>query len=133
METMKKPIGLLLHSYLVDHLGAVHGLRISSIRSYRDALRLFLLFAARDARRGVSRLTMGDLTFERVQQFLRSLENQRKNHVRTRNHRLAVLHSFFGPSGFRVARVRGVAEGRRSGTRWRRGSCRSCGSRTPAS
>lgn len=93
---MKTPtLGALVQSFLIDHLRGLKGLRPSSIRSYRDALRLFLLFAAADARRKITRLAPADLTFERVQGFLSHLEQERGNHIRTRNHRLAVLHSFF--------------------------------------
>jgi glycosidase len=41
--------------------------------------------------------------------------------------------TFLDSSGFRVARIKGVAEGRRSGTGWRRESCRSCGNQMRAS
>lgn len=61
-----RAIGPLLYSFLVDHLGVVKGLRQSSVRSYRDALRLFLLFVAHDSRRRISRLTLAELTFERA-------------------------------------------------------------------
>jgi integrase/recombinase XerD len=65
------------------------------VRSYRDTIRLFLLFVAADRRCKITRLTVGDLTFERVVGFLRYLEQDRGNHVRTRNQRLAALHSLF--------------------------------------
>jgi len=42
-----------------------------SIKSYRDTLRLFLIFAARDAGRRIARLSPEHLTFERVVGFLR--------------------------------------------------------------
>ena len=40
-------------------------------------------------------MTLDDLTCERVIAFLRHLEEERGNHIRTRNQRLAALHSFF--------------------------------------
>ena len=39
--------------------------------------------------------TLDDLTFERVVGFLRYLEADRSNHIRTRNQRLAGLHTLF--------------------------------------
>jgi site-specific recombinase XerC len=42
----------------------------------------------------ITRLAIEDLTAERVRQFL-SLEKKRGNHIRTRNLRLAALHTFF--------------------------------------
>src|SRR5436853_18519 len=63
-------LGSLVHSFFVDHLQVQKGLRLASIRSYRDAVRLFLDFIAREARRPITRLSPQDLTCERVQRFL---------------------------------------------------------------
>jgi integrase/recombinase XerD len=65
-------------------------------------LRAFLVFVSADARRRITRLTLEDLTFERVGRYLRHLEDKRHNQPRTRNHRLAVLHSFFDYIATRV-------------------------------
>jgi site-specific recombinase XerD len=89
------PLGQLLHSFFADHVITVKGLRPSSVRSYRDTIRLLLLFLAADKRSKITRLTVGDLTFERVIGFLRHLEEDRGNHIRTRNQRLAVIHTLF--------------------------------------
>lgn len=88
-------LGQLVHSFFEDHLKVQLGLRPNSIRSYRDGLRLFLCFVAKESRRRVTQLTLTELTFERVQQFLRHLEDERKNHIQSRNQRLAALHTFF--------------------------------------
>ncbi len=90
-----QPLGPVLHSYFADHLIAVKGLRPASVRSYRDTIRLLLLFTAAAKRRKITRLTLEDLTFEQVLAFLRHLEEERGNHIRSRNQRLAALHSFF--------------------------------------
>jgi integrase/recombinase XerD len=88
-------LGQLVHSYFADHLIAVRGLRPASVRSYRDTIRLLLLHAAASRRCKITRLTLEDLTFEEILAFLRHLEQDRGNHIRTRNQRLAALHSFF--------------------------------------
>jgi site-specific recombinase XerD len=93
--TEAEPLGPLLHSFFVDHLITVKGLRPASVRSYRDTVRLFLVFVAADKRCKITRLGLGDLTFDRVVGFLRYLEHERANHVRTRNQRLAALHNLF--------------------------------------
>jgi site-specific recombinase XerD len=90
-----QPLGPVLHSYFTDHLIAVKGLRPASVRSYRDTIRLLLLFTAAASRCKITRLTLEDLTFEQVLAFLRHLEDERGNHIRSRNQRLAALHSFF--------------------------------------
>jgi integrase len=90
-----QPIGPVLHSFFADHLITVKGLRPASVRSYRDTIRLLLTFAAADKGCKITRLTLGDLSFDRVVRFLRYLEADRRNHVRTRNQRLAALHTLF--------------------------------------
>jgi site-specific recombinase XerD len=89
------PLGQLLHSYFLDHLIAVKGLRPGSVRSYRDTIRLLLVFLAAQKRCKITRLTLEDLTLERILAFLRYLEEDRGNHIRTRNQRLAAIHSLF--------------------------------------
>jgi integrase/recombinase XerD len=93
--TAADPAGPLLHSYFADHLIAVKGLGPASVRSYRDTIRLLLVFTAADKGCKITRLRLGDLTFDRVLGFLRHLEQDRGNHVRTRNQRLAAVHSLF--------------------------------------
>lgn len=88
-------VGSLLHGFFEDYLKLQKGLRQNSIKSYRDALRLFLQFAAKDVRRNLTRLTLDDLTAERVTRFLDGLETIRGNHIRSRNQRLVALRAFF--------------------------------------
>ena len=94
--TATRPLGPLVHSFFLDHLITVKGLRPASVRSYRDTIRLLLCFTAPNRRERRSRSSASsDLTFERVLGFLRYLEDDRRNHVRTRNQRLAALHTLF--------------------------------------
>jgi site-specific recombinase XerD len=90
-----EPLGQIVHSFFVDHLIAVKGLRPASVRSYRDTVRLLLLYTATSKRCKISRLTLADLTYKGVVGFLRHLEEDRGNHIRTRNQRLAALHTLF--------------------------------------
>ncbi|MCP5070888.1 MAG: site-specific integrase [bacterium] len=108
--TSSPKLGALVYSFFTDHLEVVRGLRPSSIRSYRDGIRLFLRFVADDAQRGLTRLTLEDLTFDRVVGFLRYLQEERGNHARTRNQRLAILHTFFEYLAGRVPEMLAVAE-----------------------
>ncbi|HTF24196.1 MAG TPA: tyrosine-type recombinase/integrase [Candidatus Limnocylindria bacterium] len=88
-------IGQVLFAFFEDHLKVQKGLRPGSVRSYRDTLKLFLVYVATACRRPVTRLTLPDLTSERVLEFLRMIESSRGNQVRTRNQRLAALHTFY--------------------------------------
>ena len=86
------------------------GLRPASVRSYRDTIRLLLTFAAADKGCKITRLSLGDLTFDRVVKFLRYLETGRGNQARTRNQRLAALHTFFDYIATRSPEMLGVCQ-----------------------
>ncbi|MHB8879163.1 MAG: tyrosine-type recombinase/integrase [Myxococcaceae bacterium] len=103
-------LGAILHSFFIDHLKVAKGLRPSSISSYRDGLRLYLLFVAKDVRRAITKLSLADLTAQRVLNFLRSLEEHRGNRIQTRNQRLAILRTFFEYLGGRVPELLMEAE-----------------------
>lgn len=103
-------LGQIVHSFFIDQLQIAKGLRPSSISSYRDGLRLFLRFVAADAGSKVTKLALSELTPERVLRFLHGLEVDRHNHVLTRNHRLAILRTFFEYLGGRVPELLIAAE-----------------------
>ncbi|HEY0331419.1 MAG TPA: tyrosine-type recombinase/integrase [Rhodopseudomonas sp.] len=88
-------LGPVVYGFFERHLKAEKGLSPASVRSYRDTLRLFLGFVADQRRRQITRLVIEDLTADRVRAFLSHLEAARGNHIRTRNQRLAALHTFF--------------------------------------
>jgi integrase/recombinase XerD len=108
--TSTPPLGQLLHSFFVDHLITVKGLRPASVRSYRDTIRLLLVFAAADKGCKITRLSTSDLTFDRVVGFLRHLEEDRGNHTRTRNQRLAAVHTLFDYIATRDPEMLGVCQ-----------------------
>jgi site-specific recombinase XerD len=103
-------LGALVHSFFADGLLTMKGLRPASVRSYRDVLRLFLRFVAHDTGHKITRLALGDLSFERVLRFVRYLEDERHNQIRTRNQRVACLHTFFDYLAGRVPEFLEVAE-----------------------
>lgn len=88
-------LGQIVHSFFIDYLSLQKGLQATSLQSYRDVIKLLLRFVADRHRRKVSRLTTDDFSLGLVQEFLNHLERERGNRIRTRNHRLAVLHTFF--------------------------------------
>lgn len=103
-------LGQIVYSFIEDHLKTQKGLSPLSIKSYRDTLRLFLIFTARNAGCRIARLSLEHITFERVAGFLRHLEGERRNQIRTRNQRLAALHSFCEYLASRVPEMMAVAE-----------------------
>jgi integrase/recombinase XerD len=108
--TASRPLGPLVHSFFLDHLITVKGLRPASVRSYRDTIRLLLCFVAKDKGKKITKLTVDDLTFERILAFLRYLEHDRANHVRTRNQRLAALHILFEYIATREPEMLGICQ-----------------------
>ena len=103
-------LGQIIHAFFVDYLPATKGLRPSSIASYRDGMRLFLRFVAQDVGGTVVTLPLSAMSADRVLAFLRTLEVDRHNHVRTRNHRLAMLRTFFAYVGDRLPEYLATAE-----------------------
>ena len=103
-------LGPLIQSFILDHLITAKGLRPASVRSYRDTIRLFLCFLARDQNTKITKLGLEDLTLQRVLGFLRHLEDDRHNHIRTRNQRLAALHGLFEYIAGREPEMLGVCQ-----------------------
>jgi len=92
---MTPTLGQLLQSFFTDHLVVQKGLRVNSVRSYRDTMRLLLGFVTAQTRQPIARLSLEDLTFDRVLAFLKHLEQDRGGSARTRNQRRAALNTFF--------------------------------------
>ena len=66
-----------------------------TIAAYRDTWRLLLAFARGRAGKNPERLDLADLDAGLITAFLAHLEQQRGNSARTRNTRLAAIHSLF--------------------------------------
>jgi site-specific recombinase XerD len=110
MTTPTPRLGAILQSFFADHLVVVKGLRPASVHSYRDTIRLLLVFVAAEKGCPITRLVLEDLNFDRTVSFLRHLETDRHNHPRTRNQRLAAIHTLFGYIATREPEMLGVAQ-----------------------
>lgn len=84
-----------LQSFFTDRLVGQRGASPHTIDAYRTAFRLLLGYAADTLSKQPSELDIGDLDAPLVAGFLTHLENERHNSVRTRNNRLAAIHSLF--------------------------------------
>jgi integrase/recombinase XerD len=73
----------------------------ATIAAYRDTFRLLLGFAAARAGKAPSALGLTDIDAPMVTAFLEHLQSGRGNSARTRNARLAAIHSFFGYAALR--------------------------------
>ena len=84
----------LLHEFFDRYLPYIKGTSLHTIKSYRDAFKLFLPFAAKHHRIKVASLTVEHLSIKLILVFLDDLERDRNNIAKTRNQRLAALKSF---------------------------------------
>ncbi|MCX6129138.1 MAG: tyrosine-type recombinase/integrase [Proteobacteria bacterium] len=107
---MTPSLGQIVQSYFEDYLRIHKGLRPSSIRSYRDCLKLFLIFVAKRKKVPITRLSLADLVYDMVQDFLRHTEEVRGNHARSRNQRLAGLRTFYQYISIRVPEMMGICQ-----------------------
>ena len=85
-----------LQAFFTDRLARQQNASPHTVASYRDTFRLLLGFAAAaaPARRRLE-LQIEDLDAALIGAFLDHLEHERGNSVRTRNARLAAIHSLF--------------------------------------
>ena len=88
-------LATLLRGFFEEYLAAQRDVSPNTIFAYRDAIKLFLRFAAQRRGRQVIRLQLGDLGAAAVLAFLDYLETERKNCAATRNCRLVAIHRFF--------------------------------------
>jgi integrase/recombinase XerD len=86
---------VLLESFFVDRLMRQRRASSHTITSYRDTFRLLLLYVERRLGKAPSDLTIPDLDTPLLGDFLDHLEKERDNSARSRNVRLAAIHSFF--------------------------------------
>ena len=82
-------------TFFTRHLPAERKASPNTIAAYRDTLKLLLRFLAASMHRRAAALHVEDLSPDRILDFLEDLETTRRNTIRTRNARLAAIHSFF--------------------------------------
>jgi len=85
----------LLSGFLSRYLPGQRNLSTNTIASYRDAVKLFLLFCETVEKIKPDRIRIGDVRPELLTDYLAWLERQRRCGVATRNQRLAAFKSFF--------------------------------------
>lgn len=88
-------MGSLLESFFRRRLVAQRRASPATIATYRDALKLLVVFAGRRCGKPPSGLEVRDLDRDTILEFLDHLEKERGNSARTRNARLTAIRSFF--------------------------------------
>ncbi|CAN5679741.1 site-specific integrase [soil metagenome] len=89
------PLAPTLQSFFTDRLIRQRQASPNTIAAYRDTWRMLLTYAAEHTGGPPSRLDLAELDAPLIAGFLDHLEQQRRNSIRTRNARLAAIHSLF--------------------------------------
>lgn len=92
---MMAPLAPTLQAFFSDRLIRERRASPQTVAAYRDCWRLLLAFATERTGRSPSHLDFEDINAGLVAKFLDNLEGQRHNGIRTRNARLAAIHSLF--------------------------------------
>ena len=85
----------LLEAFFLQRLLGERQASPHTVASYRDTFRLLLRFAQQRLNKAPSSLDLEDLNAPFLGEFLNHLEKERGNTARSRNVRLAAIHSFF--------------------------------------
>ena len=84
-----------LQAFFTDRLVRERHASPATVAAYRDTWRMLLDFAAARTRKSPARIDLDDIDAPMVSAFLDHLETHRGNTARTRNARLAGIHSVF--------------------------------------
>ena len=87
-------LGSSLTRFFQTYLPSLRGMSPHTIKSYRDAIVLYLRFVASQTGLPPDQIDLDGFTASRVSDFVTFLEQTRGNRVGTRNARLAALHTF---------------------------------------
>jgi site-specific recombinase XerD len=105
-----------LQSFFTDYLIGQRGASGHTITAYRDTFRLLLNYIHQRTGIAPSDLDITVVNAELIADFLTTLEQHRANSIRTRNARLAAIHSLFKHAALRrpehadlIARVLAIA------------------------
>ena len=87
-------LSICIHRFFDQYLPHIKGASPHTIKSYRDAFKLLLPFAAQYHRIRIESLKLEHISSDLVLAFLSQTEKKRNNQPATRNNRLAAIKSF---------------------------------------
>jgi len=94
MTDETRNLQVVVRDFFEKYLTTERYASVNTIASYRDAIKLFIVYSAEERRCKADRLDYSVLDVANVRGFLKWLETERNCGARTRNQRLAVLKSF---------------------------------------
>jgi integrase/recombinase XerD len=89
-------LGPWIRRFLMEYLVGERNLARNTQQSYRDALRLLVVFAAAKTRKRVDELLVPDIDANLLRAFLQHLQEKRRCSISSRNQRLAAIHALAG-------------------------------------
>jgi integrase/recombinase XerD len=87
-------LGLCLVKFFQTYLPSLRGMSAHTIRSYRDAIVLYLRFVSSQTGKPPDQIDLDGFIAQSVAEFVTFLEHTRHNSLGTRNARLAAIHTF---------------------------------------
>jgi integrase/recombinase XerD len=82
-----------IRRFLMEYLIGERNLARNTQRSYRDAVRLLVVFTADKVHKKVDELLIPDIDADLLRAFLRHIEEKRSCSISSRNQRLAAIHA----------------------------------------
>lgn len=82
-----------IRRFLMEYLIGERNLARNTQQSYRDAVRLLVVFTAAKVRKKVDELLIPDINPDLLRAFLRHIEEKRSCSISSRNQRLAAIHA----------------------------------------
>ncbi|MFM0327913.1 tyrosine-type recombinase/integrase [Caballeronia glebae] len=89
-----QPFPVLVQKFFMQRLQEQRHVSPRTVMAYRDSFRLLLAFAYQRLHKRPAEITIQDLGAPFVLEFLRHLEQDRRNAIRSRNARFAAIRSF---------------------------------------
>jgi integrase/recombinase XerD len=91
--TDQSALGPWVKRFLLEYLPGERNFTRNTQQSYRDALRLLIVFAAESLHKKPDQLLVENIRAELLRKFMLHIEEVRKCSVSTRNQRLAAIHA----------------------------------------
>ena len=103
-------LAIHLEGFFSERLIRERHASLHTVAAYRDTIRLLLSFVTRKTGRAPTAMSVADLEPDVLTSFLDHLERERGNAIRTRNSRLAAIHSFFKYLALREPKYGAIAQ-----------------------
>jgi site-specific recombinase XerD len=94
MNTFDLDITLRLKQFFTEYLLQQRNCSMHTLRAYRDAIRLFLLYLYEHRKVALGRPKAQDFSAQNILDFLNAIQEKRHNGVSTRNARLTAVRAF---------------------------------------